>query len=1587
MDPGDLLGGLEGLPPCWARLDLPHRELLDGLHGRAVDDMRRSADVHAAAAALRTIDVAAICGVAAEGMSRLRAQLLRCLAEAGASTYGLDLGRDGRSSQLIRAEATVDRIARANLAFPCEIMVAGKKHAVTLRVVTTDADLGADHVAVAGVCPGVTSQGKRVLIPHIEARVRSLPDRMLDAVELEAVELEAGDKRVATGGTDRVLTGDVVRSCRLALARTPAAERGGEAVLGVVRFLEVVLAARPQRARELLEEVERFKACLGLTVTSRGRADAVRTALAQAKESLRQLAGRSVHATVRRCIGEAERSLADCDLAAVTRALGTAFAELEEFAPTDAGAQDIAGELTAQIVAALRGPLGAQILDKEDQHLRAFLRQAEWQQSSAPMDGKPRGHFVRLLRPGVALGPWCLVPPRIEVSRAQRGRVHRFLDDVEELTRAGAGSDATLAPAIGAVAAMLQDRDGPALESDARVLREVFACFGSRYERLEPSIRDRLVSFLGEVFGAVIERPAVGASAVLSRHHAVEWQPDDAPRGQVLRLVSVGLDCPRLDVTIPAQVQVSRGPPVGHPFLLRLRQGVADLPAGLQDPVRHLLQAATDAFGDLLATDETRVATLGRAMDLADLMAGGGFADHAALRAELLAFLTEHGCHRIPTDDQVLPLSQLARSDRCDVVLRFDPERMAGAIVKVLTPGWEMNGSVCRRARVEVALGPEPGVARVHARALELAQRTQGLDPELLAAAKAVYQTHIAPVADWYARALGDGHVELRVRHGMVLLLRAYEAIAARSTAAQQEEWNQVLEHLVEVLVEHGFDVQPRRGSSRPGLVATRVFHDSVPPGGIVRIARRAVIDERGEVPRDDAGMTLVSAGPCPRFLARLRDIERRTGPLPGLDALELAAAEAVQQAGRLTVEFCRERVAAFAAIVDRVEQAQRDQPLAIANELSAWLGDVFRSLGEYGVEVAPTTAARALRYPAFDAMFETGAGTVVYGDGADGVPRSFPVSVQRRAWSVDGSVIIRGRIVVSGGDGNRFTRQLETLLSRPQSRRAAVAGSLARLSALDDEALFHEVRGQAVDTVTSERCTTALAILDAIQGDGMAPGLRGVVEELMVAIRAEFGVDFLPAAATAASIASAKTDRDNVEVGFGSEERGLVEVRRYGWQYAGRRVPFVARVFLGAPPAWYVAFRADFADLLSAGNSDSVCTVLERSVCPDQAAHDPEATTDNLARAYAAICGLRVTKAEVAGRRLLAFMRTHFGVQVYPEDDAVFDANDSQWAGAEIEVVLDPAAPRDFVIMAHRIQRRGLRTPSGRVLLQPRFAVSRRAFPQLATRLIAITDPHLAALGPLGAEVARQLRLLRLNAGPEPDRELVHSELTQALLAARRESRLGGPGGRDAVRKLWSALAPSLPGLPAWDTLELEQPYGAILDCIRELAEYPTEQLAPWARRALSKGDRIARLRERVLDYEKILLDRSDAATSRRREEVMQTAIDCINVLYSCQSDLFLDAQSNERDIGFLWTFLEEHVFDIEMGLAREFQVTGTKPSDRGAIDLRLFYEPERRSRAGGFPRALIQNAALLVIKPCYQQKRDDGERTVQTGRLVRID
>src|SRR5262249_33921913 len=252
-------------------------------------------------------------------------------------------------------------------------------------------------------------------------------------------------------------------------------------------------------------------------------------------------------------------------------------------------------------------------------------------------------------------------------------------------------------------------------------------------------------------------------------------------------------------------------------------------------------------------------------------------------RAELAAFLAEHGCHRLPAENEVLPLIRLAGSGAFDAVLRFDAERSVGDIVKVLAPGWEIDGVVVRRARVEVGLGPEPCIACVHSRALELAGQSPGPDADQLAAAKEIYQTHIAPVADWYARALGDGHVEPRVRKGMTLLLRAYEAIAAQASGPRQEDWSDLLERLAGVMVEHGFDVRPRARGAHPGnaagIAGTGVFHDSVPRGSIVRIERRAVLDTRGEIPGDEGATVLVSSGARPRFLALLRDLQTRTGP------------------------------------------------------------------------------------------------------------------------------------------------------------------------------------------------------------------------------------------------------------------------------------------------------------------------------------------------------------------------------------------------------------------------------------------------------------------------------------------------------------------------------------------------------------------------------------------------------------------------------------------------------------------------------------------------------------------------------------
>src|SRR5580765_2850745 len=175
MDPKDLVAGLLAAAPGWSRLDQPHRALLDSLHRRAVDDLRRSGDLQGLAEALRTIDVARVCGAKFEGMARLREQVVQCLAEREASTYDVDPDRDSRTLESIREQATVERVARSSQLHPCELMVAGAKHPVTLRFVTTDADLGTAQIAIAGVCPGVISKRKRVLIPHIEVRTRSLP--------------------------------------------------------------------------------------------------------------------------------------------------------------------------------------------------------------------------------------------------------------------------------------------------------------------------------------------------------------------------------------------------------------------------------------------------------------------------------------------------------------------------------------------------------------------------------------------------------------------------------------------------------------------------------------------------------------------------------------------------------------------------------------------------------------------------------------------------------------------------------------------------------------------------------------------------------------------------------------------------------------------------------------------------------------------------------------------------------------------------------------------------------------------------------------------------------------------------------------------------------------------------------------------------------------------------------------------------------------------------------------------------------------------------------------------------------------------
>src|SRR5262249_27982229 len=206
----------------------------------------------------------------------------------------------------------------------------------------------------------------------------------------------------------------------------------------------------------------------------------------------------------------------------------------------------------------------------------------------------------------------------------------------------------------------------------------------------------------------------------------------------------------------------------------------------------------------------------------------------------------------------------------------------------------------------------------------------------------------------------------------------------------------------------------------------------------------------------------------------------------------------------------------------------------------------------------------------------------------------------------------------------------------------------------------------------------------------------------------------------------------------------------------------------------------------------------------PTLAGRDSDAVAETLARAYAAMCaqgdragdkaeGKADGKADRScadvGRRLLDFLGQHLGVQAFPQDGDVFDRRDRQWAGAEVEVALDPAASVDFVIPEGRIRRRGLRTSSGKVLLQPQFTVLRKALPAFAAELIAVIEPRLSDLGSSAEAMRAQMRQLRLVTSADLDAAIVRQEAVQALIAAPREAPLPAPRQWGGAQGLWEAL------------------------------------------------------------------------------------------------------------------------------------------------------------------------------------------------------
>ncbi len=1270
--------------------------------------------------------------------------------------------------------------------------------------------------------PGLKSSAGTYLKPHIEVAVTPFLSRLISMTE----SLVADGKDL--GKKEKELFSSVLQSVKDFSTNLSVVDRNGAAASSAVVLLGSVLSGLGgTKAGSLLNEIRDFKRWLGGEANEWFSTGALLEKVDEIKAATEEMSTDESSTNIAGCISSVREAVKSKDRDGAIEGLASLL--------TLSRSLKAGKSLEAKCTVLLR-LLGAVVINEDN------LPSFEWwkdefenEYSEKPVAGKGRGAILELKSAGVAVDGRLIVRPRVVVSRGEVSRFHQVLDQLEGLIREEEIREETFGPALSNARENSFSRSNRELEG-REGLELIFDLVSGVFFHLPTETQTSVRTFLKSVYGAdVVEFPpgefldhfASDDEPELGRYpYEVERVRHAADPGIVIETLRLGLQSPFFSV--PAKIQVSRGDVVEDPFLLKVRDvNLAEATAGEECLSRIRLISCT-AGRHFEVDQDNQPALVAEVICLYEDLKNGSLGDIS--RDDVSSFLARQGFHKFPQEGSLLTAEDLSKdTKKYEVTYQRDDSVGAGGVVAVDAHGFTTGDRVARRARVVVSLGSEPELSRIFDRVWSV---TEGWEkqPDLVPAGedvldrkplvdehranlKRIYSSRVEPRFGCPDFALFADETVWRKELAKPAVEMFAEAELIRAAFPDCSKIASELDRILEnefpsFLSRVGIQVSPSPGDrvdlDNREMDVEPVFHDQVPEGRVVHVEKRSIhrsssTDAERNLVRK--GKVQVSLGPLPELLRHLQWLVATAGDehVPSAAAFLRTLEQDTDPSLFRTDSVYESMASKIARSVDdfdaRVFGLGEIDPEG-AEVLRAGVTRLVRFLAEKKICLEPIHLNRPLRNEKYCDLFESGSQAFQYQstETEAGLSRGSIVSIENRALTVNGEVIARGNLVVHGGMPDGLLSRLSRIGELCPEVEAVTISAMETIRNLDDQALVSTIEGKPCPPeISLERVRSALSVIEVLQGVGSpsSPAYSEVWAEgrsLLSDLSTRFDLRVYPGAHDdPSSLMEDRREGDEIVAEFGEEERGTIQVSRFGYQGSDMESPFSVRVSLGPEPLYmqrcreHAHFRRYFDETEKSTFSEvenEIASILESFKQPDAR---PDDLADFVVPRFCRIH--RLVEDGLADRvlasELLRFMADNLSVEVYPAAGSTYETyRDHGVPERNIEIDYDYYLD-DYSIDQSRVESFGVCLGT-RIYSFPRFTVNRKEKSPQITLLLDRLAPILTH----GREIAT---------GAEKEAiEKIWERFKRYQLLAREEQ--GSPEARTEVETLLNQVAEALP-------------------------------------------------------------------------------------------------------------------------------------------------------------------------------------------------